>query len=95
MSILEILEAHTFGHSLLTIRGFCDGCDWHSYTGPKVAIEAHRAHVAEVLNKHMQEREAEAWDAGYEAHREDEEQDDEPDGCWHVNPYRKDTPNGR
>lgn len=61
MTILEILEAHTFGHSLLTVRGFCDGCDWHSYTGPKVAIEVHRAHVAEVLEKHMQEREAKAW----------------------------------
>ena len=64
MTPLEILEAHTFGHSLLTVRGFCDGCDWHSYTGPKVAVEAHRAHLAEVLDKHMQEREAGAWRKG-------------------------------
>lgn len=60
MTPLEILEAHTFGHSLLTVRGFCDGCDWHSYTGPKLAVEAHRAHLAEVLDKHMQEREVQA-----------------------------------
>lgn len=59
MTILEILEAHLRvmgqrGTSVLCI------CGWHTVALGKRSEDLHRAHVAEVLNKHMQEREAEA-----------------------------------
>lgn len=59
MTILEILEAHQ--QSFRTGRCSCED------RGPKRTWLEHRAHVAEVLEKYMQEREAEAWDEGAEA----------------------------
>lgn len=56
MSIQEILEAHT--QSIRNGRCFCED------RGPKRTGIEHAAHVAEVLEKYMQEREAktiEAW----------------------------------
>lgn len=56
MTILEILEAHT--RSFRTGRCSCDN------HGTKRTFHGHRSHVAGVLEEHMQEREAEAWDKG-------------------------------
>ena len=50
MTIQEILEAH-----IQSIRNGRCSCEEH---GPKRTGLAHRAHVAEVLEAHMQEREA-------------------------------------
>lgn len=98
-SMLEILEAHSFGHSLLTVRGFCNGCDWNSYTGPKVAIEEHRHHVAQVLDEAMREREAEAWEEGFQAGWEEHESPGPfVNDYWDAktpNPYRKESSDGR
>ena len=55
MSIQEILEAHT--QSIRNGRCFCED------RGPKRTGIEHATHVAVVLEKHMQEREAKAWDA--------------------------------
>lgn len=46
---------------------------------------AHRAHVAEVLEQHMQEREARAWDKAAECAPE----------YLPPNPYRKESSDGR
>lgn len=59
MRILEILEAHQ--------RSFRNGrCSCEEY-GTKRSFEEHDAHLAEVLEKYMQEAKAEAWDEGAEA----------------------------
>lgn len=52
MSIQEILEAHeqTPGH-------YDCKCGWERSDNPGIS---HRAHLSDVLDKHMQEREAEA-----------------------------------
>lgn len=57
MTIQEILEAHLRvmgqrGTGVLCI------CGWHTVALGKCSEDLHRAHVAEVLDKHMQEREA-------------------------------------
>ncbi|MFC9934600.1 hypothetical protein [Glutamicibacter sp. NPDC127525] len=57
MTIQEILEAHLRvmgqrGTGVLCI------CGWHTVALGKRSEDLHRAHVAEVLDKHMQEREA-------------------------------------
>lgn len=59
MTILELLEAHLRvmgqrGTGVLCI------CGWHTVALGKRSEDLHRAHVAEVLEQHMQEREAEA-----------------------------------
>lgn len=59
MTTQEILEAHT--QSIRNGRCSCED------RGPKRTWLEHRAHLAEVLDKYMQEREAEAWDEGAEA----------------------------
>lgn len=65
MTIQEILEAHQIGYTYADIHGLqkqgCTGCDFR-IEGQASEIgnmrEIHRAHLAEVLEKHMQEREA-------------------------------------
>lgn len=59
MTIQEILEAHLRvmgqrGTGVLCI------CGWHTVALGKRSEDLHRAHVAEVLDKHMQERESDA-----------------------------------
>src|SRR5699024_2146851 len=70
MTIQEILEAHDDLYFNNQNNKFY--CDCGLELGAKsknyyVMASAHRAHVAEVLEKYMQEREAEAWDEGAEA----------------------------
>lgn len=106
MTIQEILTAHKsnsvrYRAEDVVIRCAC-GTDWNGDTTPKAEI-SHRAHVAEVLEKHMQEREAGAWRKGVDTALNHAIQN--PDGItlrlehldgrpW-ANPYRKDTTNGR
>ena len=65
MTILEILEAHYYqGADFADTENRCScghryGDSIGAFLHPR---EMHHAHVAEVLDKHMQEREAEAWD---------------------------------
>ena len=68
MSIQEILEAHTVKRpwsEATRMRCKCGEVVTAETEGQLYAL--HRAHVAEVLDKHMQEREAGAWDEGAEA----------------------------
>lgn len=65
MSVLEILEAHTGRH-------FDDDgmrvCQCGHYIGHGNGVEKrHRAHVAELLEAHMREREAEALEEAADA----------------------------
>lgn len=63
MTILELLETHQIGYIYSDSSGLrkqgCAGCNFF-IEGQKNEIgslhEAHRAHLAEVLGKHMQER---------------------------------------
>ena len=59
MTIQEILEAH---HKIDWDDWGYRRCRCGFQFVPKYSATAHRAHVAEVLDKHMREREAEAWD---------------------------------
>ena len=60
MTILEILEAHrTLANSPRDTVCACDRT-WRPHA-------EYRAHLAEVLDKYMQEAKAEAWDEGAEA----------------------------
>lgn len=96
MTILEILEAHDgvftpMMHEDYALRCVC-GHELHG-----LLAEAHRTHVAQVLDEHMQsvvsETQEHAWDEGY-------------GDCWdfhrsagmigrETNPYRKETRDGR
>ena len=93
MSIQEILEAHT--QSIRNGRCSCED------RGPKRTELEHRAHVAEVLDKYMQEREsktieawqqeivisrAEAWEEGWEDGRESVHNSQ---GKFDTNPYKE------
>lgn len=57
---LEILEAHRFRPSAIAV-GQCM-CD----LSKTMRVSLHRTHVAQVLDEAMREREADAWQAGYE-----------------------------
>lgn len=59
MSTQEILEAHT--QSIRNGRCSCED------RGTKRTVVEHRAHLADVLATHMQEREAKAWDEGQDS----------------------------
>ena len=93
MTIQEILEAHL---SAVAYEGpaTCSCEEWESrQTGLNYTAQ-HRAHVAEVLDKHMQEREAEAWEIGQDSvalHHDIFE----ASLVYEANPYRMETPNGR
>lgn len=91
MTIQEILEAHkgmrwsdpTIGADRLCLCGHFIGAPESRTNGAD-----HRAHVAEVLDKHMQETLRGVWERAYSAGWNDEE--------WRDNPYTgKETPNGR
>ncbi len=61
MTILEILEAHTLEWVADDVGNYECACGFYPdpFNGTDVSIDdQHRAHFAEVLNKHMQEREA-------------------------------------
>lgn len=67
MTILELLEAHTVK------RPWSEASRMRCKCGEVVTAETegqlyalHRAHLAEVLETHQQEREAVAWDEGWE-----------------------------
>lgn len=102
MTILEILEAHTVK------RPWSEASRMKCKCGEVVTAETegqlyalHRAHVAEVLDKHMQEREAEAWDKGANEAWERSTVTVNADKYeWRVsggpfNPYRKEPSDGR
>ena len=94
MTIQEILGRH--------IADVCNHGDIECRCGEQCDTpEAHRAHLAEVLDKHMQGRCHEAWALGavtawdlstpeVNGKNYHWRHDGEP-----VNPYRKDTSNGR
>lgn len=61
MTITELLEAHLYG-GLADVSGEyedwtikCLGCDWQDLFQGDQSRAIHRAHVAEVLEQHMQE----------------------------------------
>lgn len=64
MTIQEILEAHERWEytdvegEFLNWTLKCEGCEWTAKNVGDGNKEAHRAHVSEVLEAHMQEREA-------------------------------------
>lgn len=100
MTIQEILEAHQIGYVYADIHGLrkqgCTGCDFR-IEGQASEIgnmhEIYRTHLAEVLDKHMQEREAKAWDRGHaRALSAIIPTGNEPEP---RNPYRKEPTNGR
>lgn len=73
MNILDILEVHTVK------RPWSEASRMRCKCGEVVTAEAesqlyalHRAHVAQVLEQHMQEAKAEAWQQGYEARQAEE-----------------------
>lgn len=98
MTITELLEAHKYnGYEDVSGEYWdweigCKGCEWTSKNCGDANEEAHRAHVAQVLGQHMQEREARAWSAGFHKGRKT------PDGShistWPKNPYRKESSDG-
>lgn len=60
MTIQEILEDHLLVKGVRGLETLCI-CGWH--TAQRLLPEdLHRSHLADVLDKHMQEREAKAWD---------------------------------
>ncbi|MGQ3384518.1 hypothetical protein [Glutamicibacter sp. TV12E] len=67
MTIQEILEAHETYNAYIT-EGYGVGVDCKCGANVRRAgikvVESHRAHVAEVLEKQMRDREAEAWELG-------------------------------
>lgn len=67
MTILEIIEAHQYEPISDRLRvASCSCGGWQDEMPYKLRnhFEAHRAHLAEVLETHQQEREAEAWGKG-------------------------------
>jgi len=95
MTILEILEVHDdYGFDPVgdSMRQVCMcGTDCGQATRNPDGV--HRAHLAEVLDKHMQEREYRAWSNGFHKGRKTE--NGSHISTWPKNPYRKDTTNGR
>lgn len=103
MTIQEILEAHHEWDVDIDYDGSQDAvtcpCGWRELLGLHAGAQ-HRAHVAEVLNKHMQERCYEAWSAGWHDSHYQHTAHNEHRGHAHPevaysNPYRKDATNGR
>lgn len=97
MTIQGILEAHrTLSVSHLTPAHKLCKCGQLFNDRP-----SHRAHVAEVLEKHMQEREAVAFKAGFDnahnQHTAHQARRNQPyPTLVYVNPYAgKDSTNGR
>ena len=96
MTILELLEAHawdiefnTQGLGVNTIVCRCG--DRYGLT------ESYRAHLAEVLDKHMQEQCYEAWSAGWHDSHYQHTANNERRGRGHPevaysNPYRATQP---
>lgn len=111
MTIQEILTAHQIGYVYADIHGLrkqgCTGCGFR-IEGQASEIgnmhEIHRAHVAEVLEKHMQEARAQELEAAAAEYGEIYNQP-QPNyyAPGHViralinraNEIRKDTTNGR
>lgn len=65
MSILEILEDHRQHDAVAKDTRFYCLCGWVSEM-PRYGYgpAEHRAHVAQVIEQHMQEAKAEAWEQG-------------------------------
>lgn len=97
MTIQEILEAHQITKSPEQLyRSFRIACECgETFKGVDTydATVSHRVHLAEVLDKHMQEREYRAWSNGFHKGRKTE--NGSHIRTWPKNPYRKDTTNGR
>lgn len=91
MTIQEILEAHT-GRTFDSDGMYVCQCGHYIGTN-KGKADRHRAHVAEVLDKHMQEREYRAWSNGFHKGRKTE--NGSHISTWPKNPYRTEAPNGR
>lgn len=97
MTILEILEAHTLEWVADDVGNYECECGFYPdpFNGTDVSIDdQHRAHVAEVLDKHMQERilawQEQAWDACSEAWEHAHSLDNiEPWGYLPDNPYKE------
>lgn len=102
MTPLEILEAHTVK------RPWSEASRMRCKCGEVVIAETegqlytlHRAHLAEVLDKHMQEREAEAWELGAQiAWQRSSPTVNGSNYYWRskgepVNPHKKEPANGR
>ncbi|MEU5838539.1 hypothetical protein ABZ820_33395 [Streptomyces diacarni] len=69
MTIQEILEAHTQSFDWYPCK-----CGWKPvFDGRGAGEDQHRAHVAEVLDQHMREAKAVAWEEGFQAGWEEHE----------------------
>lgn len=92
MTIQEILNEHKL---VPAYQGpaTCTCEEWESRRTGLNSRDQHRAHLAEVLDKHMQEREYRAWANGFHKGRKTE--NGSHIGTWPKNPYRTENPNGR
>ncbi|MFJ2618182.1 hypothetical protein [Glutamicibacter sp. NPDC087344] len=72
MKILEILEMHLRVMGQRGIGVLCI-CGWHSGAIGKRPEDLHRAHVAEVLERHVREQKRRAWYEGWGAEDADTE----------------------
>ena len=103
MSIQEILEAHTLEWVADDVGNYECACGFYPdpFNGTDVSIaDQHRAHLAEVLEKHMQERilawQEQAWEACTDAWQEALNQDRfNPEEHLPPNPSRKEPRDGR
>ena len=89
-TITELLEAHY--DAAWNYRGRRECACGYEFTGGYSA-PLHRAHVAEVLEQHMQECEERAWSAGFHKGRKTE--NGSHISTWPKNPYRKESSDGR
>ncbi|UAV84825.1 hypothetical protein BV113_00310 [Glutamicibacter phage BIM BV-113] len=96
MTIQEILEAHQYEPTSYLVRiASCSCGDWADAAPAHLAkhFEGHRAHLAEVLEQHMREREADAWDKGAnEVHISGDQFD--VDQAIAANPHRTESSDG-
>ena len=88
MTALELLEAHLQVHGIRDMRLHCS-CGWSD----ERRASHHRAHIAQVLEQHIREREAEAWDKGAnEVHISGDQFD--VDQAIAANPHRTESSDG-
>ena len=91
-TIIELLEAH------LRVDAYegpatCSCEEWESRRTGMNSTAQHRSHIAELLEQHMQEREARSWSAGFHKGRKTE--NGSHISTWPKNPYRKESSDGR
>ena len=93
MTILEIIEAHQYEPISDRLRvASCSCGGWQDEMPYKLRnhFEAHRAHLAEVLETHQQEQQARAWSDGFHKGRKTE--NGSHVSTWPRNPYRTNQP---